>query len=107
MARARFAELPEEARRNPLRACLTCKLIKNQSQWLDSGCDNCGEHDDFTTATTKQFTGYLAMMDVRDSWLARWQKQQQLKPGIYALKVKAVREEEIHTEEAQESESAF
>jgi len=71
-----------------LRACLHCKLIKTYEQFREEGCDNCGgAMDEVHSFTTPLFKGTIAMMNPRQSWVARWQKQEKLRPGLYAIQV--------------------
>ncbi|GAB5360649.1 hypothetical protein AAMO2058_000645200 [Amorphochlora amoebiformis] len=64
-----------------LRACLNCRLVKTAQQWKDN-CENGCEF-----GTTSKFTGMVCYMNPRQSWVARWQKSDNMVRGMYALKV--------------------
>jgi len=75
-----------------LRACKTCRLVKSDDQFLKDGCDNCqdydyGDMDSLGEHTTANFSGMIAMMMARDSWVARWNKLGAGVPGVYAVQV--------------------
>jgi len=77
---------------NHLRACLNCKLVLDEEQFLElSGCpnDTCQHLDEAELAiwSTTQFDGMIAMMAPHKSWVARWQGIQDLIPGTYAKSV--------------------
>ena len=80
---------PDKMKTGALRACLTCKLLKTMEQFRQDGCDNCGELSGYDTQsyTTPTFKGTIAMMKPTQSWVARWQKQETLKAGLYAVQV--------------------
>ena len=71
-----------------LRACFTCKLVKTEEQWEETGCVNCGfDPNDFMDETTHEFTGMIALCDPEDSWVAKWQGLTKLSVGVYAKAV--------------------
>ena len=75
-----------------LRACKTCRLIKSDDQFLKDGCDNCpdydyGDFDSLQEHTTGNFSGTIAMMMAKESWVARWNKLGSGIPGVYAVQV--------------------
>ncbi|KAI8806323.1 transcription elongation factor SPT4 [Cladochytrium replicatum] len=76
-----------------LRACMVCGLVKNISQFKRDDCENCVQflnlggiwkYDDCTTA---DFEGIAAIINPRDSWVARWNRWNKFQRGIYALRV--------------------
>ena len=74
-----------------LRCCFSCLLIKSTEQFANEGCENCrflpeGEYRRFTTPF---YQGCVALMQPKQSWVARWQKVQNFIPGCYAVKVAA------------------
>ena len=74
-----------------LRACLRCKLVKTEGQFEDNGCNNCSwDGADWPDETSQEFNGMIAIMEPRDSWVAKWQRCTELKPGVYAKTVKGV-----------------
>eukprot|EP00029_Vermamoeba_vermiformis_P003733 TRINITY_DN14267_c0_g1_i1.p1 TRINITY_DN14267_c0_g1~~TRINITY_DN14267_c0_g1_i1.p1 ORF type:complete len:121 (-),score=25.94 TRINITY_DN14267_c0_g1_i1:107-469(-) len=80
-----------------LRACLVCGLVKDKSQFLEAGCDNCtflnmhGDGDQVDLCTTPNFEGLLAMMNPNGSWVAKWQHiGKAAVPGCYAVTVKGI-----------------
>ncbi|KAI8988916.1 transcription initiation protein spt4 [Pilobolus umbonatus] len=77
-----------------LRACLLCSLIKNASQFRVNGCENCeeivqmrGSMDRVSECTSPKFEGTIASMQPRNSWVAKWQRIDKHKMGIYAIRV--------------------
>ncbi len=55
---------------------------------MDTGCENCEwEKAEASKYTTPVFKGMVAMMEPKESWVARWQRQEGKKKGIYALAV--------------------
>lgn len=71
-----------------LRACLVCKLVKTRDQWRSEGCHNCRYRpQEYMNQTTPKFTGMVAVLKPDESWVARWQTQQDRVPGVYALQV--------------------
>ena len=74
-----------------LRACLRCKLVKTLDQFENNGCNNCNwDGADWPEETSQEFNGMIAIMEPRDSWVAKWQRCTELKPGVYAKTVKGV-----------------
>ena len=101
------AEVPRTLR--GMVACKVCGLVKNYNQFYDSGCDNCGEDEGSILArqesaeqvdslTTPHFEGLMAVMNPDESWAARWQGVNKLKPGVYALKILEDLADDIKTE---------
>jgi len=86
------AEVPKEWGKG-LVACLTCKLVKTQEQFLDNGCENCvsqsmiGDSDRVLECTTNDFQGLVTVLNPGSSWTARWLHIAKCKPGCYALAV--------------------
>nr|XP_033778524.1 transcription elongation factor SPT4 isoform X2 [Geotrypetes seraphini] len=72
-----------------LRACLLCSLVKTIDQFEYDGCDNCdaylqmkGNRDMVYDCTSSSFDGIIAMMSSEDSWVSKWQRIGNFKPGI-------------------------
>lgn len=82
-----------------LRACMSCSLVKTQSQFKESGCENCGflrmkdNLDHVLDCTSDRFTGLVAVMG-RDSWVSRWQRIDGFVKGVYAVTVEGELPEE-------------
>ena len=92
-----FAE-PKELKR--LRACIRCKLLKTESQWLNNRyCENCGNISEDNI--TSNFKGFIAYTDPKNSWAAKWlnNDHKNLKPGIYCINVDNVEENEDNYED--------
>lgn len=72
-----------------LRACIPCLLVKTYTQFYDHGCENCPwlEMQESKSmaegATTKNFEGMVAMMQPRESWVAKWQRIGKLRVGWF------------------------
>ncbi|KAI5705792.1 hypothetical protein M8J76_007961 [Diaphorina citri] len=76
------------------RACLGCSQIKTFDQFEFDGCDNCDEflhmknsRDNVYNCTSSNFDGMIALMDPKDSWVAKWQRINRFVPGVYAISV--------------------
>lgn len=61
---------------------------------MRNGCPNCeevlglrGNVDAIQECTSQVFEGIIALGDPKHSWVAKWQRLQDYKPGIYATKV--------------------
>ncbi|CAI2385884.1 unnamed protein product [Moneuplotes crassus] len=92
------ATLPDSVKK--LRACKICRLVKSASQFQGQGCDNCkiGKQTfEFKKFTTPKFSGMISLMDPTFSFAARYNKLN-LIPGVYAIEVEGVQEEEIYQE---------
>ncbi|GAB5586866.1 transcription elongation factor spt4 [Umbelopsis nana] len=77
-----------------LRACLLCSLVKNASQFRESGCENCedimqmqGNVERVAECTSANFDGVIAMMRPDESWVGKWQRIDKFTRGIYAVRV--------------------
>ncbi|KAG2766533.1 hypothetical protein JG687_00014512 [Phytophthora cactorum] len=85
------ADIPNTFRE--LRACMTCSLIKTFTQFYDTGCENCAflqkadNRQRVAECTSAYFEGMIAMMQPKESWVAKWQRIVRLTPGIYAVSV--------------------
>eukprot|EP00638_Chattonella_subsalsa_P008530 CAMPEP_0117760382 /NCGR_PEP_ID=MMETSP0947-20121206/16595_1 /TAXON_ID=44440 /ORGANISM="Chattonella subsalsa, Strain CCMP2191" /LENGTH=158 /DNA_ID=CAMNT_0005581059 /DNA_START=33 /DNA_END=509 /DNA_ORIENTATION=+ len=86
-----FAEVPEGL--SGLRACKRCTLVKTYTQFYEHGCDNCpflemdANPDRVNDCTSSFFEGLIAMVQPEGSWVAKWQRIGQCKPGMYAIEV--------------------
>ena len=82
---------PKELKK--LRACINCKLLKTEPQWLkDKVCENCGEiRDDYLTS---HFKGMIAYTDPNNSWAAKWLVKPDVIPGIYCVSVDSAEQEQ-------------
>lgn len=72
----KWADIPRESR--GLRACMVCKLMKTSKQFFESGCENCpmidyrGNSNNVEQCTTANFSGSIALMSPKDSFIARF-----------------------------------
>ena len=74
------------------RACLNCGYLQTIADFKEIGCPNCpflntskGRNHMFTTS--QQYKGQIAYLDVKRSWVARWQRNYDCKEGFYAMTV--------------------
>ncbi|XP_040603808.1 transcription elongation factor SPT4-A-like [Mesocricetus auratus] len=77
-----------------LRACLLYSLVKTIDQFEYDRCDNCeaylqmkGNREMVYDRTSFSFDGIIAMMSPEDSWVSKWQRVSNGKPGVYAVSV--------------------
>eukprot|EP00568_Trieres_chinensis_P003989 CAMPEP_0183291994 /NCGR_PEP_ID=MMETSP0160_2-20130417/1226_1 /TAXON_ID=2839 ORGANISM="Odontella Sinensis, Strain Grunow 1884" /NCGR_SAMPLE_ID=MMETSP0160_2 /ASSEMBLY_ACC=CAM_ASM_000250 /LENGTH=132 /DNA_ID=CAMNT_0025452887 /DNA_START=43 /DNA_END=438 /DNA_ORIENTATION=+ len=73
-----------------IRACMRCGILKTLDQFLEEGCENCPFLDmenKSTEYTTAFFEGQAAVMDPRQSWVAKWLRVDGYLPGVYAISV--------------------
>uniref|UniRef100_B5DEM7 SPT4 homolog, DSIF elongation factor subunit n=1 Tax=Rattus norvegicus TaxID=10116 RepID=B5DEM7_RAT len=91
-ARMALETVPKDLRH--LRACLLCSLVKTIDQFEYDGCDNCdaylqmkGNREMVYDCTSSSFDGIIAMMSPEDSWVSKWQRVSNFKPGVYAVSV--------------------
>lgn len=63
-------------------------------QFEYDGCDNCdaylqmkGNREMVYDCTSSSFDGIIAMMSPEDSWVSKWQRVSNFKPGVYAVSV--------------------
>ena len=87
-----FESIPKELRH--LRACLLCSMVKTLEQFQRDGCDNCerflhlkADHEQTLSCTSSNFDGVVSMMNPDESWVAKWQRIDKLRPGCYAVSV--------------------
>lgn len=91
------AHVPKDLKQ--LRACKGCGLIKSLTQFQQDGCPNCQFPSSFGPPeyTTMSFEGFMASMNPRQSWAAKYQAIATLIPGIYALSVTGALMEELES----------
>lgn len=91
--------VPHDLKR--LRACFVCSLVKTEEQFYTHGCNNCdflglqGQRSRVAECTTPNFDGMIARMAGETSWVSRWQRIVDYKPGCYAVTVKDVMDDEM------------
>jgi len=70
-----------------LRACIFCKLLLTKAQWKrNSGCPNCPKSTG-EVHTTDKYTGLIALIYSRRSWLAKWTENDNYVTGAYAKQI--------------------
>jgi transcription elongation factor SPT4 len=77
-----------------LRACMVCSIIRPHAEFQKEGCPNCedalqmaGSSDTVGECTSSNFNGIIALMDAKNSWVARYHRLEAYKPGMYAVQV--------------------
>lgn len=78
-----------------LRACLNCSIIQSTQEFRESGCPNCpflniNKDRNLAYATSPSFKGTIALANPKQSWVAKWQRINSYKPGVYAMVVDGV-----------------
>ncbi|VWU51636.1 transcription elongation factor SPT4, putative [Hepatocystis sp. ex Piliocolobus tephrosceles] len=76
-----------------LRACLSCRLLKTEGEFYESGCANCkylqmaGDRHRIHDCTTENFNGFMAITTPTKSWIAQYNDLSKNVPGFYAVQV--------------------
>ena len=87
----RFAGIPDSLTEH--RACKRCGLIKTFTQFYDAGCENCPFfemeeiNEKVLSCTSSFYAGFHAILDPKESWMAKWMQTRQALPGIYASEI--------------------
>ncbi|KAJ3312411.1 transcription elongation factor spt4 [Boothiomyces sp. JEL0838] len=86
--------VPADKDRRKLRACMLCSLVKSFDQFRRDGCENCedvlnmkDDSDRVMDCTSPTFEGVIAVMKPEGSWVAKWQRIDKFRKGIYAIQV--------------------
>ncbi|KAJ3322531.1 transcription elongation factor spt4 [Boothiomyces sp. JEL0866] len=86
--------VPADRDRRKLRACMLCSLVKSFDQFRRDGCENCDDvlnmkddSDRVMDCTSATFEGVVAVMKPEGSWVAKWQRIDKFRKGIYAVQV--------------------
>jgi transcription elongation factor SPT4 len=70
-----------------LRACVFCKIVLNQERWNKlEFCPNCPDSRGVED-TTDCFASVISLILPKKSWVAEWQRMQNLIPGLYAMDI--------------------
>ncbi|CAM9165292.1 unnamed protein product [Choristocarpus tenellus] len=103
-----WAEVPKNLK--GLRACKRCSLVKSNDQaslqiyqlqcfrsidyqFVNTGCENCdflemeSDQTRVQECTTTYFSGLMSMIEPDSSWVAKWQRINGCRPGMYAIEV--------------------
>uniref|UniRef100_A0A8I6GH96 Transcription elongation factor SPT4 n=1 Tax=Rattus norvegicus TaxID=10116 RepID=A0A8I6GH96_RAT len=73
-----------------LRACLLCSLVKTIALPVFTGnayLQMKGNREMVYDCTSSSFDGIIVMMSPEDSWISKWQRISNFKPGVYAVSV--------------------
>ncbi|KAJ3383989.1 transcription elongation factor spt4 [Lobulomyces angularis] len=89
-------------RKEKLRACMLCGLIKSHQLFKVNGCENCdevlrlqGSNKRINSCTSGTFDGFIALMQPEKSWVAKWQRVDKFTKGLYAMRISGLLPEEI------------
>jgi transcription elongation factor SPT4 len=73
---------------------MVCSIIRPHADFLKEGCPNCeealqmaGNTDAVGECTSSNFNGIIALMDAKNSWVARYHRLDGYRPGMYAVQV--------------------
>lgn len=95
------AYIPPNQQRNT-RACMVCSIVRTQQQFLTEGCPNCedilelaGNPEQINDCTSQVFDGLIAVSDTSRSWVARYQRLEGYRPGVYATQVEGILPEDV------------
>lgn len=68
-----------------MRACKNCSQLKSLSSFRAKGCENCPMlSDDYLSS---KFKGMIALLQPGVSWVAKWQRINENRQGLYAMTV--------------------
>ncbi|KAL6121327.1 hypothetical protein NUSPORA_01770 [Nucleospora cyclopteri] len=72
------------------RACLSCGFLQSLNDFKTVGCPNCpflntNKGRNFMMTTTQSYKGQIAYLNVKKSWVAKWQRHYDCKAGYYAM----------------------
>ncbi|OAV94868.1 hypothetical protein PTTG_00772 [Puccinia triticina 1-1 BBBD Race 1] len=77
-----------------LRACMVCSFVQSAAGFKKIGCPNCeeflelkGNPEKIVECTSGTFDGTVAMMNPKESWVAKWQRINSHCPGLYAIRI--------------------
>lgn len=73
-----------------LRACINCAIILKAEEFRASGCPNCPflytkRDTNVTSITSAHYKGMIALLDPKTSWVGKWHRLTNYKPGLYAM----------------------
>ncbi|EDU46457.1 SPT4 Transcription elongation factor SPT4 [Pyrenophora tritici-repentis] len=95
------AYIPPNQQRN-MRACMVCSVVRTQQQFLTEGCPNCedvlelaGNPEQINDCTSQVFDGLISVSDTSRSWVARYQRLEGYRPGVYATQVEGILPEDV------------
>jgi transcription elongation factor SPT4 len=95
------AYIPPGQQRN-MRACMVCSVVRTQQQFLSQGCPNCedileltGNPEQINDCTSQVFEGLITVADTSRSWVARYQRLDGYKAGVYATQVEGILPDDI------------
>jgi transcription elongation factor SPT4 len=95
------AYIPPNQQRN-MRACMVCSVVRTQQQFMTQGCPNCediielaGNPEQINDCTSQVFEGLITVADTTRSWVARYQRLEGYKPGVYATQVEGILPDEV------------
>lgn len=86
--------------RRQLRACMLCSIVLSEYQFERTSCPNCQEIMEDSGASVYDYTspifeGLVAMVNPKRSWVAKWQRNDQMIPGLYAVQVTGQMSEDV------------
>lgn len=79
-----------------LKCCKLCSRLS--SQLKTKGCENCTTVSKNSNISSNKFKGMVGLVDPDKSWVAKWQRINGLKKGLYALTVEGEVDEEVVVE---------
>ena len=93
MDRADFEGACPPDGKNKLLACIDCRMILTQDQFLKKrGCPNCDQrildYEGLREYTTTNFSGMISVLGAlsqQSSWVCRWNGLRKCAPGCYAI----------------------
>ncbi|CAA9963668.1 Transcription elongation factor SPT4 [Pyrenophora teres f. maculata] len=95
------AYIPPNQQRN-MRACMVCSVVRTQQQFLTEGCPNCedvlelaGNPEQINDCTSQVFDGLISVSDTSRSWVARYQRLEGYRPGVYATQVEGILPDDV------------
>ncbi|KAK1347766.1 transcription elongation factor Spt4 [Hamiltosporidium tvaerminnensis] len=88
-------------RKQKLKACMNCSQIKQSNLFRRDGCENCeflnlkNNHENVIECVSDRYKGMIGTLKPEKSWVAKWQRINSYKPGLYAITVDGILPDEF------------
>ncbi|KAF7682933.1 Transcription elongation factor SPT4 [Astathelohania contejeani] len=79
-----------------LKACMNCSRLETNQTFKTTGCPNCPfleyhrKSDNLYDGVSDSYQGMIWVIKPEQSWVAKWQRLNKYKEGLYAMTVEGV-----------------